>query len=228
MGASRHDPPGDAYHLAELAIASDPRHPGHVNPPIPRGARVLDVGCGAGQTLIAAASDNPAVGVDLDLGALALGRKLAPDIGFVRAAGEALPFAPASFDLVVSRVALPYMHVPTVLAELRRVLRPGGGLWATLHPFAVPRRALARANLRGKLYHLYVMANGLLFHLTGRQCRFPGGRCESFQTRPAIRRALARAGFEEIETPRGAHFVVTARVAGRGAGAAAGRLAEGA
>jgi hypothetical protein len=41
-----------AYHLAELQIALDPRHPRHLNPPpIPAGYPVPDIGCGAGQTL---------------------------------------------------------------------------------------------------------------------------------------------------------------------------------
>lgn len=205
---------GAAYHLAELEIASDPGHPGHVNPPIPRHARVLDVGCGAGQTLIAAARDEAAVGVDLDLGALRLGRTLSRRILFVCASGERLPFPAASFDLAVSRVALPYMHLRTALPELRRVLRPGGTLWATLHRAAIPWQALRRANARGKLYHLGVLVNGLLLHLTLRQVRLPGGGCESFQTRSAIRRALAAAGFEEIVIPEARHFIVTARAPG--------------
>lgn len=221
-------PEGTDYHLAELRIASDPAHPAHLNPPIPAGSRVLDVGCGAGQTLIAAADGSRAVGLDVDLPALALGRTLSSErrrderggrpeggIGLVCAAGEALPFRPGSFDQVVCRVALPYMHAPSALAESRRVLAPGGALWLTLHPFAVPWRALWRGGAKNALYQLYVVANGLLFHLTQRQLRLPNHRIESFQTRSAIRRALRTAGFEDVTLARGRHFVATARAAGR-------------
>ena len=200
------------YHLEELEIARNPAHPAHSNPPIPAGARVLDVGCGAGQTLIAAAAGNPAVGVDVDLEALALGRTLTGDVGFARATGEALPFRAGRFDLVICRVALPFMHVPTALAEMRRVLRPGGFLWLTAHGIDFPLRALRRASLRGKLFQLYVLGNGLLFHLTLRQVRFPGRGCESFQTPSAMLRALRAAGFEGGTATPGLPFLVTARV----------------
>ena len=242
-----------AYHLAELEIAADPGHPAHLNPAIPPGARVLDLGCGAGQTLIATAPAqelrSPApgaeaplwqgarlrhsgdyaagsatqpermhrrpVGVDRDLAALALGRALTRRFPFACASGEALPFREGTFDLVLARVALPYMDLPRALAESRRVLRSGGALWATLHPAAVPWRAFRRANARGKLYQLLVLANGVLFHLTLRLLRLPGGRYESFQTASAIRRALGAAGFTGIEIARGRHFVATASAASR-------------
>ena len=210
-----------AYHLAELEIAADPGHPAHLNPAIPPGARVLDLGCGAGQTLIAAVPDaapetrSHAVGVDRDLAALALGRALTRRFPFACASGEALPFREGSFDLVLARVALPYMDLPRALAESRRVLRSGGALWATLHPAAVPWRAFRRANARGKLYQLLVLANGVLFHLTLRLLRLPGGRYESFQTASAIRRALGAAGFTGIEIARGRHLVATATAGSR-------------
>ena len=230
-------PEGRDYHLAELRIASDPAHPAHLNPPIRAGSRVLDVGCGAGQTLLAAAGGSRAVGIDVDPAALALGGALLRDerrgpvrgearsgagagrraggIDLVCAAGEALPFRAGSFDQVVCRVALPYMHAPSALAEARRALAPGGTLWITLHPFAVPWRALRRPGAKNALYQLYVLANGLLFHLAQRQLRLPNRRIESFQTRHAIRRALRRAGFEDVTLARGRHFVATARAAAR-------------
>lgn len=202
------------YHLEELAIARDPSHPAHSNPEVPPGARVLDVGCGAGQTLISAAAGRCATGVDVDLAALALGRSLTGNVAFACATGEALPFPAASFDLVISRVALPYMHVPTALAEFRRVLRPGGFLWVTAHSIRVPLGAFRRASLRGRLFQLYVLANGVVFHLTLRQLRCPGRGCESFQTRSAMRRALRAAGFDAVSATSGAPFVVTGRVPG--------------
>ncbi len=61
------------------------------------------------------------------------------------------------------------------------------------------------------LYRSYVLANGALFHATGRLAPSPqGGHYESFQTNAAIKRELQRAGFEAIIAVNGQHYVVTA------------------
>lgn len=209
----------DDYHLRELAIAASPGDPRRVMPAI-TGAerRVLDVGCGAGQTLIAAGlpPGATAVGADVDADALSLGRRLTEEVRFVRAAGEALPFRAECFDLVLSRVALPYMHVPRALGEMWRVLRPGGRVWLVLHPPGMTLRELwgnvRHLELKGAAYRIYVLANGLALHALGRQLRWPfgGGRSESFQTRRAITRALRGAGFDGVEVRRAAAMVATA------------------
>lgn len=50
-----------------------------------------------------------------------------------------LPFADGSFDLAVSSAAFEhFLDVPAVLAETRRVLRPGGVLWVGIHLFTCP------------------------------------------------------------------------------------------
>src|SRR5262245_53263683 len=121
----------EAYHLWELSIASSPGDRRRIMPPIvERHGRILDVGCGAGQTLITSnlAPGVMALGVDLDHSALALGRRLTQSIHFVCAKGEDLPFRSEGFDLVFSRVAIPYMHIQGALCEMSRVLRDGGQL----------------------------------------------------------------------------------------------------
>jgi len=53
----------------------------------------------------------------------------APELGIVDAHAESLPFADASFDVVVGTLVLCSVRDPVAsLAELRRVLRPGGRL----------------------------------------------------------------------------------------------------
>ena len=97
--------------------------------------RVLDVGCGAAQTLRLLERDRPVdlVGVDVDLTSLALGYYFAQieslPVTLAMATSHALPFKDGSFDLVLARVALNYMHQKRALTEMVRVLRPGGFLY---------------------------------------------------------------------------------------------------
>jgi arsenite methyltransferase len=85
---------------------------------LPPGARVLDVACGSGATLtLLDRRGYEPVGVDLQPGT---GRALVAD-------AQALPFGTASFDAVLCECALSTFDRPEVaLAELARVLRPGG------------------------------------------------------------------------------------------------------
>jgi len=200
------------YHLGELKIALDPSHPAHCLPPVQTDAKVLDIGCGVGQILIATCAGRRSFGVDLDLDALQLGRTLTEHVAFTCAAAEALPFRAAVFDMVVSRVTLPYTNIPRVLAEIGRVLKPGGVVWLTLHTWRIPWRSMKQANWKGRVFFAHVVVNSLLFHLTQRLVRFPKRGYESFQTRSGIMRALCRAGFGQISIEiRPPHFVVTAR-----------------
>jgi ubiquinone/menaquinone biosynthesis C-methylase UbiE len=99
--------------------------------------RLLDVASGAGTTAILAAREYgcAAVGVDLGDDAVAAARSAAADAGVgalvtfqVADAGQ-LPFADASFDVVVCECALcTFPDKLTALSEMRRVLRPGGRL----------------------------------------------------------------------------------------------------
>jgi len=98
-----------------------------------RGREVLEVGCGTGlilQRLAAIASR--AVGVDLSPGMLRKARERGLEVTEGRA--EALPFPDASFDVAVSFKVL--AHVPDVraaLAEMARVVRPGGHVAAEFY-----------------------------------------------------------------------------------------------
>ncbi len=211
----------EQYHLGELALLRNREHPKRVLPAIgTRHRRILDVGCGAGQTLLASGVDaaERAVGVDTDASALALGRRLTQNIEFILATGEKLPFPDASFDLVVCRVALPYMRISRAVSEMARVLDHGGNLWLTLHPVSKVLTELAdgvaRRDAKYVLMQLYVLANGAVLHLTGRDFHVPfrPRRRESFQTEAGISRQLKHAGFRGISFDRSQRtFVVQAR-----------------
>ena len=95
------------------------------------GARVLDVACGAGfglQMLLQQPGVRP-LGVDLDPTAVAEARALAPAASLVRADAARLPLLDQVVDLAISFETIE--HVPdarALVAELRRVVRPGGCL----------------------------------------------------------------------------------------------------
>ncbi len=196
---SRRGTTSEQYHLSELRIASSENDPRKVLPSIPQSCRrILDVGCGAGQTLIASKTASPAFlcGIDIDLPALQLGRQLAPNISFVLATGESIPFQANSFDMLICRVTLPYLRIEKALDEFYRVLNPGGVLWLVLHPvsqtFTEIWQSFRGGNIRDLLFRFYVIANSLTTHTVGYQFHFPLGqkRMESFQTSWGIRKSL--------------------------------------
>ncbi len=121
-----------------------------------RRGRVLDLGCGGGWRFFT--TIGPVIGVDLSCSSLRAARGLYCQVAAARL--EALPFADASFDFVVSSDVLG--HVPlalkdAVLAEIRRVLRPGG---RTLHYVETEGQdpLMRWARRRPDLYQRYVVA----------------------------------------------------------------------
>jgi ubiquinone/menaquinone biosynthesis C-methylase UbiE len=91
--------------------------------------RALDVGTGAGAFALALAPFvRQVVGVDLVPALLEQARARAPqNVELVEADACALPFGPGSFDLVCTARTLHHTSRPElVVAELTRVLRPGG------------------------------------------------------------------------------------------------------
>ncbi|UED88788.1 class I SAM-dependent methyltransferase [Streptomyces profundus] len=106
------------------------------------GRRILDVGCGSG-LLFAALGDRGAMvsGFDSSAGMLELARRRLGVGADLRVAdlGSPLPYPDDTFDDVVASLVLHYLEDwGPALAELRRVLKPGGRLIASVdHPFAV-------------------------------------------------------------------------------------------
>jgi ubiquinone/menaquinone biosynthesis C-methylase UbiE len=88
------------------------------------GQQVLDVACGTGIVARTAAGRvGPAnvMGVDLNEAMLAVARRVAPDLEFRQADSSALPFDEASFDIVLSQMAL--MFFADRAASLREMAR---------------------------------------------------------------------------------------------------------
>jgi ubiquinone/menaquinone biosynthesis C-methylase UbiE len=91
--------------------------------------RVLDLGCGTGRNLPLYGPGVRAVGLDPCHETLRKARRRSPGVPLVRARAEAMPFRDGAFDTVVSGLVFCSVgDVPRGLAEVRRVLKPGGVL----------------------------------------------------------------------------------------------------
>ena len=125
--------PADFYD-AELA-----RHNRHLQIAAGVGAddRVLDIGCGAGQTTreaARAAAQGEAVGVDVSAEMLEVARRRSAseglrNVAFEQADAQSHIFPPASFDLCISRFGVMFFANPAAaFANIGRAMRPGARL----------------------------------------------------------------------------------------------------
>ncbi|AUX27559.1 hypothetical protein SOCEGT47_081530 [Sorangium cellulosum] len=121
--------------------------------------RCLDLGCGTGRlTREMGRRSSEAIGIDAAGAMVERATQRARALGldnvtFREALATRLPFPEASFDVVTSSNLL--LHLPElgpVLAEVARVLRPGGRL-GLLEPAAAMNRTAMAAFLRGHRYN---------------------------------------------------------------------------
>ncbi len=130
------------------------------------GARVLEIGCGAGHLTMQLAERGLKIeAVDASPAMVELTAERAREKGFEQLVNVAvadvhvLPFAAGEFDLVVAVGVLPWLHTPAAaVREMARVLARDGQLVLTadngarLTSFTDPREILARTPLR-RIYH---------------------------------------------------------------------------
>lgn len=133
---------------------------------LPRDARALEIGCGAGHLTmqlgerglrVEAVDASPAM-VELTAARASAGG-FAQQVNVAVADVHRLPFEPGEFELVVAVGVLPWLHSPVAaVREMARVLTGDGQLVVTadngarLTSFTDPRELLARTPLR-RLYH---------------------------------------------------------------------------
>jgi arsenite methyltransferase len=130
----------DAAELSQLPRTVTESFAGVGNPhaiaPLPAGAAVVDVGCGAGTDLLLAAShvgaEGRAIGVDMTEAMRNRARRGAAACGLANVhvrEGEtaAMPIETESVDVVISNGVLNLVpEKRAAIEEIRRVLKPGG------------------------------------------------------------------------------------------------------
>lgn len=175
----REDPYRSAFHYGRSRLADlleETLGPGE-------GRDALDAGCGSGYWLGWLADNGfNTHGIDGSEDMVALARAEVPgtrvDVGDVRS----LPYGDASFDVALSVEVIRYLPDPDrALAELHRVLRPGGTAIVT----GAPRFAL----------HGYSWINPITTALKPK--RFTALR-QYFTTVGGMRRMMERAGFRDV------------------------------
>lgn len=171
--------------------------------------KVLDVGCGAGQELLPFLEKTSAFCVGIDA-ADELG-KVTKDVfqkkdfekrfAFVRSFGEKMPFADTSFDVVLCRVALPYMDNRRAIAEISRILKLNGTFLLKTHApafyFGMIRQRIGTFSPKQLAYPLICLAGGIVHSVSGKQLQngFWKGK-EIYQTHRFIKRECARNGLK--------------------------------
>ena len=137
----------------------------HLRPLLPPSGNAIEVGAGSGRLLIRLGQERPYRLVAVDYAPYSV-RAVRENLRRSGKTGDALfgdalalPFADASFDVVLSGGLLEHFREPgAVVREMARVLRPGGLLYADI----VPRKvSLYRWSERGRMAHDEHLAEGI-------------------------------------------------------------------
>lgn len=118
----------------------------HARAELGRGLRVLEIGCGTGALLRALDDEDVldfGIGVDISSGMLAQARNRGRHrsrLRFTAVDGPQLDLPDDHIDVVICFLSFRYLDWDPVMAEIRRVLAPGGQLWVVdmvEHPMRV-------------------------------------------------------------------------------------------
>jgi SAM-dependent methyltransferase len=171
----------------------------------PPGSRVLDVGFGGGEQMQKLrAMGCVAVGIEYDAELAAAGGT--KGLAVCRAQAERLPIRDASLDGLVCKVVIPYTDEAHAVAEIGRVLRPGAVARVSYHGLGYSLRyLLTDRNWKRRVYAARVVANTLVYRVTGRRLSgFAGDTL--YQSAARLRRYYERSGLSLIREHPSARF----------------------
>jgi SAM-dependent methyltransferase len=183
---------------APKAPARDSYWSSYVSPPpdmtrYPRGATVLDLGCGNGAQLSRLVeAGHRAIGVEVDPEAARACQRSGHAV--VIASAENLPFRSSSCRGILCKVVIPYTDEQLAIAEIGRVLAPGGVALLYLHGLGYSLRYLLKPDIwRRSVYAAKTILNTVVYRLVRR--RLPGRLGDTlFQSETRLRRCYRSAG----------------------------------
>ncbi len=170
---------------------------------VERGWRVLDLACGTGDIAFDAARRGArVVGLDITLRMLQLAQARNDVAGVAWIAGDmtALPVQDASFDLVTTGYGLRNVpDLPRALAEIHRVLRPGGRVCSL--DFNRPERAWIRAIY---LTYLTIVGSSLgwVLHRDPDTYRYIPASIRRYPGARGVVSLMEQAGFRDVRHVR--------------------------
>jgi ubiquinone/menaquinone biosynthesis C-methylase UbiE len=157
---------------------------------IPKGVRLLDLGCGTGLFVRRyIASGGVVVGLDISRGMIEKAQARCRTSQFTLGNAEFLPFRENSFDAVSSLLAFSYLKKPEMmLDEVQRVLRPGG----TVSVCTLGKNLLTRG-----LPAIYSIGEAMRIRHVGM-----GAFGEHYYSEREMEELFSSAGFENITVKR--------------------------
>ncbi len=160
--------------------------------------RALDVACGSGKLTAELLRTAPAalvVGLDFSARMLQVASRQEPGPRYVRGDGLRLPFPDATFDAVTVAFGLRNFADPRRgLAEMRRVLRPGGR--AVVLEFVRPRPGPLGSAYRAYLVHVLPRIGGWISG-EPRAYRYLSETVDAYRTPEELMELAGHAGWRE-------------------------------
>jgi demethylmenaquinone methyltransferase / 2-methoxy-6-polyprenyl-1,4-benzoquinol methylase len=173
---------------------------GRIPVPVPR---ILDIGCGTGDLSLAFSGLGPVIGCDFCHPMLRIGASkvrnssLNQPVALLGADALMLPFADASFDVVVSAFVLRNLaDIDRGLREMRRILRPGGVM--SVLDFGMPRIPVLAPIYRFYFLRVLPKLGKIISGVEGPYGYLPAS-VQSFPSAETLKEKAELAGFQNVE-----------------------------